>query len=75
MGTAPRFPSTIRIRWGVCARTGMQSISTITPAAGHAEPVDRAVPAHKGRRLAIPDQRVVLDVQRHGLKSVRLVPK
>ncbi len=35
--------------------------------AGNAEPVDGAVPADEGRRLAVPDDRVVLDAQRHGV--------
>jgi hypothetical protein len=32
-----------------------------------AEPVDRAIPAHERRRLAVPDDRVILDGQRHDL--------
>ena len=35
--------------------------------ARNAEPVDGAVPADEGRRLAVPDDRVVLDAQRHGV--------
>ncbi len=34
--------------------------------AGETEPVDGAIPPHEGGRLAVAEQRVVLDLQRHG---------
>ena len=37
--------------------------------AGNAEPVDRAVPPDEGRCLAVSDDRVVLDAQRHAVGS------
>ena len=35
--------------------------------ARHAQPIDRAVARHQGARLAVADQRVVLDAARHGV--------
>ena len=46
------------------AEQGREAGARVEP--GPAQPVDGAVAANQGRRLAVPDQRVVLDAQRHG---------